>query len=77
MPNVYDANPKRKMVEIGKMVAGTVFIGCDRDYYMVSDESCHDNNNYVRCIKLKNGVLYDMLKSDEREIFKGKLVVEC
>ena len=78
MPNVYDANkPERKVVKIGEMIAGTVFIGCDGDYYMVSDESCHDNNNYIKCMKLKNGFLYDMLKIDEREIFKGKLIMEC
>ena len=78
MPNVYDANkPKREMVKIGEMVSGIVFIGCDGDYYMVSDESCHDNNNYIKCMKLKNGVLHDMLRFDEREIFNGKLIVEC
>lgn len=78
MPNVYEANkPEKEMVEIGKMKIGTVFIGCDGDYYMVSDESCHDNVNYVKCMKLKDGVLHDMLKSEEREIFKGNLVMEC
>lgn len=40
MPNVYDANkPKREMVKIGEMKIGMVFIGCDGDYYMTSDES--------------------------------------
>ena len=78
MPNVYDANkPKREMVKINEMTSGTVFIGCDGNYYMVSDESCHDNDNYIKCMNLKNGILYDMLRFDEREIFKGKLIVEC
>ena len=78
MPNVYDANkPKREKVKIGEMKIGTVFIGCDGDYYMNSDESCHDNDNYIKCMKFKNGILFDMLKFDEREVFKGKLVVEC
>lgn len=78
MPNVYDANkPKREMVKIGEMKIGTVFIGCDGDYYMVSDEHCYDNSDYIRCIKLKNGVLHDMLRFDEREVFKGKLIMEC
>ena len=78
MPNVYDANkPKREMVKIGEMIAGTVFIGCDGDYYMVSDESCHDNDNYIKCMKLKRGILYDILKDEVREVFKGKLIMEC
>lgn len=78
MPNVYDANkPKREMVKIGEMIAGTVFIGCDGDYYMVSDESCYDNDNYIKCMKLKNGVLHDILRTDKREVFKGNLIMEC
>ena len=78
MPNVYDANkPKREMVKIGEMIAGAVFIGCDGDYYMVSDESCYDNADYIRCMKLKNGILYDILKDEVREVFKGKLIMEC
>lgn len=78
MPNVYDVNkPEREMVEIEKMWVGTVFIGCDGDYYMVSDENCHDNDNYIKCMKLKNGVLHDILRTDKREVFKGKLIVEC
>lgn len=78
MPNVYDANkPKREMVKIGEMKIGTVFIGCDGDYYMTSDESCRDDDRYIKCMKLKSGVLYDMLKDDEREVFKGKLIMEC
>ena len=78
MPNVYDANkPEREMVKIGEMISGTVFIGCDGDYYMVSDESCHDDDNHIKCMKLKNGVLHDMLRFEEREIFKGNLIMEC
>ena len=78
MPNVYDANkPKREMVRICEMKIGTVFIGCDGDYYMNSDESCHDNDNYIKCMKLKNGILYDILKTEEREVFEGKLIMEC
>lgn len=78
MPNVYDANkPKREMVKIGEMKIGTVFIGCDGGYYMVSDESCHDNENFIKCISLKTGVLCDMLKTAERENFKGNLIMEC
>lgn len=78
MPNVYDGNkPKKEMIKINEMIAGTVFIGCNGDYYMVSDEYCYDNSNYVRCMKLKNGVLCDMLRFDEGEVFKGKLIVEC
>lgn len=78
MPNVYDANkPKREMVKIGEMKIGTVFIGNDKEYYMVSDESCHDNENFIKCMSLKTGVLCDMLKTAEREIFKGNLIMEC
>ena len=78
MPNVYDANkPEREMVRIGEMKIGTVFIGCDGNYYMTSDKSCHDNENFIKCISLKTGVLCDMLKTAEREIFKGNLIMEC
>lgn len=78
MPNVYDGNkPKKEMIKINEMIAGTVFIGCNGDYYMNSDESCHDNDNYIKCMKLKNGILYDILKTEEREVFEGKLIMEC
>lgn len=78
MPNVYDANkPKKEKVKIGEMKIGTVFIGCDGEYYMTSDEVCRDNDYYIKCMKLKNGILYDILKTDKREIFRGKLIMEC
>lgn len=63
MPNVYDANkPKKEKVKIDKMIAGTVFIGSDGDYYMVSDEKCHDNTNYIKCMKLKNEIMLKLMK---------------
>lgn len=78
MPNVYDVNkPEREMVEIGKMKIGTVFIDDDDSYYMVSDEKCHNDDRYIKCMNLSAGVLCIRLNTVKREVFKGKLIMEC
>lgn len=75
MPNVYDAN--KCLVKIEDMEPGTVFIGSNGGYFMVSDESCGDTLSYIRCMNLTTGVLHDMFRTDEREVFEGKLIMEC
>ena len=78
MPNVYDGNkPKKEIIKINSMKPGTVFIGNDKEYYMVSDESCCDYPDCIKCMHLRTGILHDMLKTDEREVFEGKLIMEC